>query len=187
MKHQTISMTTTSYSCEEKKQEQSKAFTLEELGSNVVECTYLIKGSVLQKAAELMELQEKGVALPFPKFYRLHLGNPQITGQPPITFLRQVVAATFCPSLLDMNVFPEDVCARARHYLSNIPYGAIGAYSEAAGFKVFRKSVEQYIAKRDGYPADAENIYLLDGTLDGMTFFLNLVFSIQNAGVMFVV
>lgn len=162
---------------------EPKALTLSDLGSNIVEASYLIKGSVLHRAAELRQMQEKGHALPFPKFYPLHYGNPQLLGQPPITFLRQVIAATFCPSLLETEVFSEDVKRRVRYYLANIPGEAVGAYSEAEGFKVLRNSVAKYIEKRDGHPADANKIYMLDGALDGMVFVFRIIFSKPNNGV----
>ena len=163
--------------------ERPQALTLEDLGRCVTEAKYLIRGSVFQRAQELKELFASGVAMPFPKFYPLHNGNPQLIGQPPITFLRQVIAGAFCPSLLDTEVLAEDVKQRVRYFLTNIPNGAIGAYSEAIGFKVCRKAVENYISKRDGYPANSEDIYLLDGTLDGMIFFLRILFSKPGHGV----
>jgi len=165
------------------KVDRPKALTLQDLGRSVTEASYLIRGTVLHRAQELRGLQESGVAMPFPKFYPLHYGNPQLIGQPPITFLRQVIAGAFCPSLLDGEALSEDVKQRVRYYLTSIPNAAVGAYSEAEGFKVCRKAVENYIAKRDGYPANSEDIYLLDGTLDGMTFFLRILFSKPGHGV----
>ncbi len=171
---------------EETKQEapRVRALSIDDLGPGITESSYLIRGSVLHRANELRALQEKGVALPFERFYPLHYGNPQLLGQPPITFLRQVIAATFCPSLLDTGVFPEDVKERVKYYLANIPNGAIGAYSDAPGFPVFRKAVADYITKRDGFPSYVDNIYLTDGTLDGMNFVLRLLFSRPGIGVM---
>lgn len=173
-------------STEENKSEsclEPKALALTDLGSNILDASYLIRGTVLHRAIELKKLKEGGATLPFSKFYPLHYGNPQLLGQPPITFLRQVIAATFCPSLLDTEVFSEDVKQRVRYYLANIPGGAVGAYSEAEGFQVLRESVANYIAKRDGHPADVNKIYMLDGALDGMTFIFRTIFSKPNNGV----
>jgi len=161
-----------------------RALSIEDLGPGITESSYLIRGSVLHRAGDLRKLKESGVELPFDKFYPLHYGNPQLLGQPPISFLRQVIACTFCPSLLETEVFSSDVKARVKYYLENIPNGAIGAYSDAPGFQIFRKSVADFISKRDSYPALIDNIYLTDGTLDGMTFVLRLLFSKTNSAVM---
>jgi alanine transaminase len=131
-----------------------------------------------------MALKEQGEKLPFDKFYPLHYGNPQLLGQPPITFLRQVIAGTLCPSLLEADVFPDSVIRRVRLYLKAISNGAMGGYSDASGFDVFRKAVSKYISKRDDCECDFNNIYLTDGALDGMIFMNNLIFSKKDAGIM---
>jgi len=161
----------------------AKILSIEDLGPGIIESSYLIRGCVLQRANELRAMKEKGETLPFKRFYPLHYGNPQLLGQPPISFLRDVIAGCFAPHLLEKGVFSEDVVKRVKYYLDNIPGRAIGAYADAPGFPVFVKSVSDFIAKRDGYPAPTETIYLTDGTLDGMTFVLRLFFSKENSGV----
>lgn len=162
----------------------AKILSVDDLGPGIIESSYLIRGCVLHRANELKALREKGEKLPFERFYPLHYGNPQLLGQPPITFLREVIAGCFCPHLLDKKVFSDDVVKRVNYYLDNIPGRAIGAYADAPGFPIFVKTVSDFIAKRDGYPAPPETIYLTDGTLDGMSFVLKLLFSKQNSGVM---
>jgi len=173
---------------DKKKEEDSKinpsCFLLDDLGPGILESSYLIRGCVLHRAGELRELKEKGEKLPFENFYPLHYGNPQLLGQPPITFIRQVIAACFYPSLLDANVLSEDVVRRTKEYLGAIPNGAIGAYADAPGFDVFRKIVSKYITKRDGFECDYNSIYLTDGALDGMIFLVNLMFSKKGTGMM---
>lgn len=162
----------------------SKILTIDDLGPGIIESSYLIRGCVLHRAIELMEMRDKGTTLPFEKFYPLHYGNPQLLGQPPISFIREVIAGCFCPSLLEKKVFDPDVIKRVNYYLDNIPNRAIGAYADAPGFPIFVKEVSNYIAKRDGYPAPEETIYLTDGTLDGMMFVMKLLFSKQANGVL---
>lgn len=166
------------------KSEGAKKFCLDDLGRGIINSSYLIRGCVLHRAAELRKQKAKGEKLPFDNFWPFHYGNPQLLGQPPITFLREVIAACFCPRLCDTKVFSEDVVKRAKHYLKEIPYGAIGAYADAAGFDVFRKEAADFIAKRDGFPCDYNNIYLLDGTLDGMILLNNFFFSKKGSGMM---
>jgi len=164
--------------------QKSNLFTVEDLGHGVIDASYLIRGCVYYRACELMALKAKGEKLPFEKFYRLQSGNPQLLGQPPITFIRQVISCIFTPSLLETKYFPEDVIKRAKYYLDQIPNSAIGAYSDAPGFDVFRKAVSNYISKRDGFPCDYNSIYLIDGTLDGMVFLLNFFLSKPGTGIM---
>lgn len=172
---------------EKKKEEQrsnTPCFQLKDLGPGIINSSYVIRGCILHKFVELKKLQELGHILPFDKFYPLHYGNPHLLGQPPITFLRQVIAATFCPSLLEAGVFSEDVIKRAKEYLSAIPNGAIGAYADAPGFDVFRSAVSKHISQRDHCVCNYENIYLTDGALDGMMFLNHLIFSKKNSAIM---
>lgn len=172
----------------EKKEEDAKmnpsCLLLDDLGPGILESSYLIRGCVLQRAGELTALKEKGEQMPFEKICPLHYGNPQLLGQPPISFIRQVIAACFYPPLLDAKVFPEDVVKRTKEYLKAIPNEAVGAYADAPGFDVFRQCVSRYISKRDGFECDYNSIYLTDGTLDGMIFLVNLFFSKKGTGLM---
>lgn len=170
---------------EESRHLNPSCLLLDDLGPGILKSPYLIRGYILHRAGELRQLQEKGEKLGFDNFYPLHYGNPQLLGQPPINFIRQVIASCFCPSLLEANVFPEDVVKRAKEYLKAIPNGAIGAYADAPGFDVFRKAVSKYISKRDGCECDYNYIYLTDGTLDGMIFLVNLIFNKKGTGMMF--
>jgi alanine transaminase len=162
----------------------SKILTVNDLGPGVIGSSYLIRGCILRRANELKAMMEEGKRLPFEKFYPLHYGNPQLLNQPPISFLRDVIAGCFSPHLLEKKVFSEDVVKRVKYYLDNIPGRAIGAYADAPGFPVFIKAVSNFLLKRDGYPAPIETIYLTDGTLDGMIFVLRLFFSKRDSGVM---
>jgi len=161
-----------------------KALTMDHLGPGVTNSTNLIRGSVLSRANELKKIKEAGGKLPFDDFYPLHYGNPQLLGQPPITFIRQCIAGTFYPPLLDSDALPNDVKKRVKYYLDNIPNKAVGAYADAAGFPVFVKSVANFIAKRDGYPTKIENIYLSDGGFDAMLFVMRILFSKPNKAIL---
>lgn len=48
---------------------------------------------------------------------------------------------------------------RAKVFLSDIP-GGVGAYSDSAGALVLRKQIAAAIERRDGYPANPEELYL---------------------------
>lgn len=44
----------------------------------------------------------------------------------------------------------------------------IGSYTDSRGITLIRKHAEEFITKRDGFKADFENIYLVNGATDGI-------------------
>lgn len=64
--------------------------------------------------------------------------------------------------MIEQNVFPADVNERAKRVLKGIKQ-SIGCYTDSVGVGFIRDSIAQYIEKRDGYPADANNIFLTNG------------------------
>ena len=94
-------------------------------------------------------------SLPFDNVLACNIGNPQAVGQQPISFSRQVHALMTCPDLLAAGGedLPADAIARAKEYLTSVPEG-VGAYSESQGFAIVRQRVADFIAERDGVPAN---------------------------------
>ena len=43
-----------------------------------------------------------------------------------------------------------------------------GAYSDSAGVRVIREDVADYISERDGFPCNADDIFLSTGASDGI-------------------
>ena len=43
-----------------------------------------------------------------------------------------------------------------------------GSYTDSRGITLIRKHAEEFITKRDGFKADFENIYLVNGATDGI-------------------
>ena len=102
-------------------------------------------------------------------------------GQRPITFLRQVLALTVNPELLDDPKYPEDAKKRAREVLEGCKGSSVGSYSESAGIEIIRKHVADYITRRDGVPSDYKNIVLSNGASDGIKVTLiRILFYIQG-------
>ena len=91
------------------------------------------------------------------------MGNPQIVGQKPLTFHRQVLSGVMNPQLIEdhPNIFPSDVVERIQKFLPVIN----GAYTHSIGHALFRKMVASYIEKRDKNiaPVDIETLFLTDG------------------------
>ncbi|KAF6137028.1 hypothetical protein GIB67_030792 [Kingdonia uniflora] len=155
----------------------SKGLDYETLNENVKKVQYAVRGELYLRASEL---QKEGKKIIF-----TNVGNPHALGQKPLTFPRQVVALCQAPFLLDDPnvglVFPADVIARARHYLS-LTSGGLGAYSDSRGLPGIRKEVAEFIERRDGYPSDPELIYLTDGASKGVMQMLNTIIRGGNDG-----
>ncbi|KAG6519174.1 hypothetical protein ZIOFF_022663 [Zingiber officinale] len=102
-----------------------KPLDYELLNENVKKVAYAVKGELYLRASEL---QKEG---------------------------KKVVALCQAPFLLDdPNVgllFPADVIARAKHYLS-LNSGSLGAYSDSRGLPGIRKEFAEYVF--DGQPPE---------------------------------
>ncbi|KAL9253202.1 Glutamate--glyoxylate aminotransferase 2-like protein [Drosera capensis] len=157
----------------------SRALDYESLNENVKKAQYAVRGELYLRASEL---QKEGKKIIF-----TNVGNPHALGQKPLTFPRQVVALCQAPFLLDdPNVgflFPADVIARAKHYLS-LTSGGLGAYSDSRGIPGVRKEVAEFIERRDGYPSDPELIYLTDGASKGVMQILNTIIRGSSDGIL---
>ncbi|XP_015420185.1 PREDICTED: alanine aminotransferase 2 [Myotis davidii] len=96
-------------------------------------------------------LSAQGIKKPFTEVIRANIGDAHAMGQQPITFLRQVSG----PSEAE----------------------AGGSYSASQGVNCIREDVAAYITRRDGVPADPDNIYLTTGASDGITTILKILVS----------
>lgn len=151
--------------------------TAESVNPAVREAEYAVRGKIVERSNQLQkELAKKGKTgengtLPFDSIVACNIGNPQVLGQKPVTFFRQVLAICDYPDLLDnpqaASIFPQDVLDRARDILNHIP-GGTGAYSASCGVEYLRKQVAEAIERRDGYPCNYENIFLTDGASSGV-------------------
>ncbi|XP_042415207.1 glutamate--glyoxylate aminotransferase 1-like [Zingiber officinale] len=105
-----------------------KPLDYELLNENVKKFAYAVKGELYLWASELQKEGKKK----------------------PLTFPRQVVELCQAPFLLDdPNVgllFPADVIARAKHYLS-LNSDGLGAYSDSRGLPGIRKEFAEFIEK----------------------------------------
>ena len=163
----------------------SKHFlTLQNMSKAVIEAEYAVRGTMSIKAGKLQKELSQGGKFPFKEITECNIGNPQVFGQSPFTFNRQVLSAVVNPELVSTNVYHKDVLKRADSYMKNIPHG-LGAYSDSQGFKVVRENVAKYIENRDdGIKANPDNIYLTDGATFGLHVSLQTVLSGPNDGVM---
>jgi aspartate/methionine/tyrosine aminotransferase len=154
----------------------AKAVTKELLGHNIKEADYAIQEYIVQLADELAARMKKGEKLPFTKFYACDNDNPLALGQPPITFPREVVAATMCPQLLESPDISADAKERAKVYLSQVDYPqAIGAYSDGPGLTLSIEAVRKFLEETHQAAANPEHIFLMNGASDAAMTLLDVI------------
>lgn len=133
---------------------------------------------------EIERQMEKGVKFPFDKITQLNIGNPQVLGQKPFTFIREVLACCISDTPKNKEIYSKDVIDRADSYLSKIGNRAVGAYTDSPGFRTVIKEVEAFIEKRDNVEVDPSHIYLVNGASEGIATILRLILSDPEDGVM---
>ena len=102
----------------------------------VLNAQYAVRGAIVIRANEIQSDLKKGKSsnkYPFSSVIMCNIGNPQELNQKPLTFHRQVMSSLLSPSLMDSNVFPDDVTKRAKKILDDTPSGSIGAYTHSQG------------------------------------------------------
>ncbi len=141
------------------------------LNAHVVRMQYAVRGEVLDVATALRKRLDAGAdhGLPFDEVVSCNIGNPQALGQSPPPFARQVLSLCINPDLAGVcpaGTFLPQAVDRAARYLSRTK--GCGAYSGSQGVQVVREEVAEFIARRDGFPADPDNIFLTNGASDGV-------------------
>ncbi|XP_035208106.1 alanine aminotransferase 2-like isoform X2 [Stegodyphus dumicola] len=89
-------------------------------------------------------------------------------GQKPVTFIRQVMAVCAYPPLLNDSFIPSDVKARANSILDECGGRSAGAYTYSEGIDLIREHIAQYLQRRDGVQASAENVILTAGASEAL-------------------
>jgi len=132
------------------------------VNSRLLEAEYAVRGPIVRRA---QELEESGRQVIY-----CNIGNPQALGQRPLTYLRQLLSLLEYPGLLAFDEvlrrFPQDIVERARLLLATHPHGT-GAYTQSTGIPFIRRAVADFIARRDGIPADPRRVILTDGASKG--------------------
>ncbi|EAS35912.3 alanine aminotransferase [Coccidioides immitis RS] len=160
------------------------------INPNVLAAKYAVRGELAVKAEEYrVKLEQELDTLPFDKVIFANIGNPQQLDQKPITFFRQVLSLMEYPPLLEneetlKSVFgyKQDVIDRAKYLLKDVQ--SVGAYSQSHGSPLVRKSVANFMEKRDGFPADPAHIYLSAGASSGVNTLLNILCAGHDSGVL---
>eukprot|EP01116_Phalansterium_solitarium_P022553 TRINITY_DN7488_c0_g2_i1.p1 TRINITY_DN7488_c0_g2~~TRINITY_DN7488_c0_g2_i1.p1 ORF type:complete len:515 (-),score=233.51 TRINITY_DN7488_c0_g2_i1:386-1930(-) len=170
----------------------SKLLTLKNINPRVTGAEYAVRGELVMRAEKLtkvLEAQKAGGArqLPFDEIVYCNIGNPQSLGQAPLTYFRQLVALLEYPELMKSEhvdaLFPEDVIERAQRCLKLNPAG-LGAYSHSQGIPFVRRSIADFIERRDGYPANPDHIFIHNGASPAVQDVLRLIIRGQSDGIM---
>ena len=71
--------------------------------------------------------------------------------------------------------FPSDIKHRVERLLDSCGGKSLGSYTESQGIRTVREDIANYIARRDGYPANPSDIYLCNGATEGIRLVLKLL------------
>lgn len=158
------------------------------LNQAVVQAAYAVRGELVMKADALRDKLAAGASgLPFEQIVACNIGNPHELGQQPITFFRQVLALMHYPALIKdpkaKELFAPDAIERAQKYLAEI-HGGTGAYTTSQGIRGVRVEVADFLQRRDGVPANVDDIFLTDGASAGVKMLLNLIVRGKEDGVL---
>jgi aspartate/methionine/tyrosine aminotransferase len=152
---------------------------LSELNPNLRTAQYAVRGTIVIRA---QQLEEQGR-----KIIYCNIGNPQALKQKPLSYMRQTLSLLEYPELLNhpetLKLYPEDIVARVKAILEKHPHGT-GAYTQSAGIPFIRKAVADFIAKRDGIPADRDHVILTDGASKGVQSVILALLKTHHSGFM---
>lgn len=161
-----------------------------DLNRATIEAKYAVRGKIPIRADELRHEIGKNKNLGFEEIVSANIGNPQQLDQAPLSWYRQTLSLLQYPGLIGQlqkilepersRLFPADVIQRAAKLLHSL--GSVGAYSLSQGDAVVRESVANFIAKRDGFPANASDIFLTGGASAAVLYLIQVLSRGKNLG-----
>nr|BBA45753.1 alanine aminotransferase [Pachyrhynchus infernalis] len=149
--------------------------SMDTLNPNIKVLEYAVRGPLVIRAGEIEKELEKGVKKPFTEVIKANIGDCHAMGQVPMTFIRQVLALVTYSPLLEDPRFPDDAKERARAILKGCRGSSVGSYTDSPGIEIIRRHVAEYIERRDGIPADWQNIIISAGASDAIKNVLKLL------------
>ncbi|KAK2353380.1 alanine aminotransferase [Trifolium repens] len=156
---------------------------------DVLKCQYGVRAETVTLAQNFQkDIQTNPGAHSFDEIIYCNIGNPQSLGQQPITFFREVLALCDYPNLLEktetQGLFSSDSIKRARQIVDQIPGRATGAYSHSQGIRGLRDTIAVGIEERDGFPANANDIFLTDGAGPAIHMMMQLLTRSKHDGIL---
>ncbi|PVH17280.1 uncharacterized protein CXQ87_000164 [Candidozyma duobushaemuli] len=167
-------------------------FTIKDLNESTLEAKYAVRGKIPIRADELRSEIDNNPShgLPYDRIISANIGNPQQLDQKPLSWYRQVLSLVQYPPLISKiekldpsvreHLYPSDTVERARKLLKST--GSVGAYSHSQGDIGIRKSVADFIHRRDGYPSDPSNIFLTGGASAAVSYLIQVLSSSDRSG-----
>ncbi|XP_316880.6 alanine aminotransferase 1 isoform X2 [Anopheles gambiae] len=157
-------------------QQQQRCVSVDNINPAIKSMEYAVRGPLVIRAGVIEKELEEGAKKPFKEVIRANIGDCHAMGQPPITFIRQVLGLVSYPPLFNDPSIPTDAKQRARAILDGCKGGSVGSYSDSAGIEVIRRHAAEYIQRRDGgIPADWQNIILSAGASGGIKVLMALL------------
>ena len=163
--------------------------TLSDINENVKRAKYAVRGAIPMRAEELRtQLNKDASSLPFKSIINANIGNPQQLNQKPLSFYRQVLSLLQYPEAMDdprtTSLYQPDAIKRTKRILKDIG-GSVGAYSSSQGVYGIRKTVADFITKRDnGELAYPEDIFLTAGASAAVSYLLSIFCKGEETGVL---
>lgn len=168
----------------------SEQLQLCDVNDCVKRAKYAVRGAIPMRAEELQQqLDQNPDSLPFSKIINANIGNPQQLKQKPLSFYRQVLSLLQYPEILESNsldpkIYKPDAVKRTRRLLKDIG-GSVGAYSGSQGVYGIRKTVANFITRRDnGELAYPEDIFLTAGASAAVSYLLSIFCKGPQTGVL---
>ncbi|PVH19938.1 hypothetical protein CXQ85_001715 [Candidozyma haemuli] len=167
-------------------------FTIKDLNESTLEAKYAVRGKIPIRADELRSEIDTNPShgLPYDRIISANIGNPQQLDQKPLSWYRQVLSLIQYPTLISKieklepsvreHLYPSDTVERARKLLKST--GSVGAYSHSQGDAGIRRSVANFIEKRDGYAADPTDIFLTGGASAAVSYLIQVLSSNDKSG-----
>ena len=173
-----------------------RSLNINNINPHVKEAKYAVRGELASRAEKYRAKLAKGYppsppeeTLPFDTVIAANIGNPQQLDQKPITFFRQVASILEFPGLLENEEalksafgYQDDVIARAKWLLKEVR--SVGAYSQSQGAPAIRESIAKFIERRDGYPANPEQIFLSAGASSGVNTLMHVICASPKTGIL---
>ncbi|OBA20190.1 PLP-dependent transferase [Metschnikowia bicuspidata var. bicuspidata NRRL YB-4993] len=163
---------------------------LSDLNRSTIEAKYAVRGKIPIRADELSQEIAQNEKLAFNEIISANIGNPQQLDQAPLSWYRQTLSLLQYPGLIEQlkeldettrnKLYPADVIERASTLLGSL--GSVGAYSLSQGDRFVRKSVAEFISKRDGYPANPNDIFLTGGASAAVLYLIQVLSRGENLG-----
>ncbi|ONM55173.1 Alanine aminotransferase 2 mitochondrial [Zea mays] len=168
---------------------KAPSITAETINPRVKIIRYAPCGEIVKHAARLeQEIEENPASIPFQEIIYCNLGNPQVLGQPPLTFFREVLSLCDNPALMDRDearaLFSPCSIRRARRILNSIPSKDTGGYTDCRGIKCLRQVVADGITARDGFPSTADDIFLTDGATSAINLMMQILIRSHEDGIL---